>query len=80
MRRLSTRKVQAVVAFIQTHRPLLIRSRRLIGEDRSVERIELQGLTYGEVDLFSFLKILRTSQARDNQVFVDLVSHPPLPA
>jgi hypothetical protein len=45
-------------------------------EDRSAERGDLQGLTYGEVDLFSFLKILRSSEARDNQVFVDLVTSP----
>lgn len=47
-------------------------------EDRSAERGDLQGLTYGEVDLFSFLKILRSSEARDNQVFVDLVTDPSL--
>jgi hypothetical protein len=51
------------------------RSRRLNAEHHSAERIEIQGLTYGEVDLFSFVKILRMAEARDNQVFVDLVGH-----
>jgi hypothetical protein len=51
------------------------RSRRMLAEHHAVERSEMQGLTYGEVDILSFVKMLRLAGARDNQVFVDLVSY-----
>jgi hypothetical protein len=47
----------------------------MLAEHHAVERSEMQGLTYGEVDILSFVKMLRLAGARDNQVFVDLVSY-----
>lgn len=51
-----------------------IRSRCGNSSDTSSERIDQQGLTYGEVDFASFLSILHASHSRDNHVFVDLVT------
>ncbi len=52
-----------------------LRSRRnYVEESHSIEKIEVQGLTYGEVDLLSFVAILKAAGARDNHVFADLVN------